>query len=300
MEIERVIFELRNLIDTMPNFHGSASNTPEGRMWLGRAAAMVEAAGSSLDAAGFVLAMDAVIGESNSYRHGQAVSKVASILFRTFARVESQSPPNLQGAYIPAGNAFDALAAIARVFSSATTELFIVDPYSDEKLLRDFAPLAAENVLLKVLADPFYVKASLKPAVERWQSQFQNRPLEARLTSPRQLHDRLIIVDNKEVWIVTQSFAHLAERAPASVSRFESEAADLKLNSYRTMWAAGTADIYQPGCAIRVRHCKTQPFRAHEQASSETWRRRSPKRSCRRSSGGSPAALPHSIETDRG
>lgn len=91
MEIERVLFELRNLIDTMPNFHNSASNTPEGRMWLGRAAAMVEAGGSSLDAAGFVLAMDAVIGESNSYRHGQAVSKAASILFRTFARVESQS-----------------------------------------------------------------------------------------------------------------------------------------------------------------------------------------------------------------
>ncbi|MCK1521420.1 hypothetical protein [Bradyrhizobium sp. 17] len=269
MEIERVLFELRNLIDTMPNFHNSASNTPEGRMWLGRAAAMVEAGGSSLDAAGFVLAMDAVIGESNSYRHGQAVSKAASILFRTFARVESQSTPNLQGAYIPAGNSFDALAAIARVFSLATTELFIVDPYSDEKLLRDFAPLAAENVLLKILVDPFYVKSSLKPAVERWQSQFQNRPLEARLTSPRQLHDRLIIVDDKEVWIVTQSFAHLAERAPASVTRFESEAADSKIGQLPYHVGCRTADINQPGRAIRVRHCKTKPFRAHEQASSD-------------------------------
>jgi hypothetical protein len=118
--------------------------------------------------------------------------------------------------------------------------------------LRDFAPLAAENVLLKVLADPFYVKSSLKPAVERWQSQFQNRPLETRLTSPRQLHDRLIIVDDKEVWIVTQSFAHLAERAPASVSRFESEAADLKLNSYRTSVLPHSR--YK---STRVRHSRT-------------------------------------------
>jgi hypothetical protein len=50
------------------------------------------------------------------------------------------------------------------------------------------------------------------------------------------IHDRLVVVDDKEVWIVTQSFKDIAERAPASVTRFESESADLKLSSYRAMW----------------------------------------------------------------
>jgi hypothetical protein len=198
---------------------------------------MVEASGSHLDAAAFALAMDDVIGESNGFKHAQAVDKVSSILFRTFARVESKAPSNLQGSYIPAGNAFDALAAISRVFATAKSELLIVDPYSDEKLLREFAPLAAEGVRLKILADTAYVKPSFKPACDRWLQQFDKRPLEARLTPARQLHDRLIIIDDKEVWIVTQSFKDLAERAPASVTRFESESADLKLNSYRAMWS---------------------------------------------------------------
>ena len=222
----------------MPNLHEGAGDTHEGRMWLARASALIEAAGSNFDAAAFSSAMDSVIGEGNTYVHGKAVAKVTSIIFRTFARVEAKSSPNVQGSYIPAGNPFDALAAVARVFSAAKIELFVIDPYSDEKLVREFAPLAPENLRLKILADAHYVKASLKPAVERWGSQFENRPLEARLTPPRQLHDRLIIVDDKEVWIVTQSFKDLAERAPASVSRFESEAADLKLNSYRAMWAS--------------------------------------------------------------
>jgi hypothetical protein len=238
VEIERILFGLRSLIDTMPNFHAQGSHTLEGRMWLGRAAAMVEAGGTTSDSVAFGMAMDAVIGESNSFKHGQAVSMVISIIFRTFARVEAKAPPNLQGSYIPAGNAFDALAAIGRVFGTARSELLIVDPYSDEKLLREFAPLATEKVRLKVLTDSSYVKPSFKPAVDRWLQQYQDRPLEARLTPARQLHDRLIIVDDKEVWIVTQSFKDLAERAPASVTRFESEAADLKLSSYRAMWAS--------------------------------------------------------------
>jgi hypothetical protein len=221
----------------MPNFHEGSSQTPEGGMWLGRAAAMVEAGGTPADSEAFAIAMDAVIGENNSFKHGQAVDKVRSILFRTFARVESKAPSNLQGSYIPAGNAFDALSVISRVFATARAELLVVDPYADEKLLRDFAPLAAEGVHLKILSDTSYVKPSFKPACDRWLQQFNNRPLEARLTPARQLHDRLIIIDDKEVWIVTQSFKDLAERAPASVTRFESESADLKLNSYRAMWA---------------------------------------------------------------
>jgi hypothetical protein len=237
VEIEQIIFGLRNLIDTMPNFYGQSTNTPEVMTWLGRSAALVEAGGTPRDVADFAIAMDAVIGEGNAFKFGQAVEKVRRILFRTFARMEAKAPASLQGSYIPAGNTFDALAAISKVFLTAKRELLLVDPYADEKLLREFGPLAAENVRLKILADENYVKPSLKPAFERWQHQHKNRPLEARLTPPRQLHDRLIIVDDKDVWIVTQSFKDLAERSSASVTRFESESANLKLDSYRAMWA---------------------------------------------------------------
>jgi hypothetical protein len=130
---------------------------------------------------------------------------------------------------------------VSKVFSTATARLLIVDPYADEKLLRDFAPLAGENVLLQILADNFYVKPSFKPAIDRWRLQHIQRPLEARLTLDRQLHDRLIIVDDTDVWIVTQSFKDLAERAAASVTRFEPEPAQLKLESYRAIWERATS-----------------------------------------------------------
>jgi hypothetical protein len=50
------------------------------------------------------------------------------------------------GAFIPAGNAFDAMAAIGSVLRTAKQGVFIVDPYMDEKALTDFAPLACLRI----------------------------------------------------------------------------------------------------------------------------------------------------------
>jgi hypothetical protein len=236
MDTEQILFGLRSVIDTMPDLNTGRTDTPEVMTWLGRAAALVEAAGNTVDAVEFAVAMDDVIGESIMHKHIRAVKKVSGILFRAYARVEAKAPRSLQGSYIPAGNPFDALAAISKVFAGAKTGLLIVDPYADEVLLRDFVPLAAENVAIQILSDPHYVKASFQPACGRWRQQYNHRKLDARLTQPRTLHDRLIIVDDKDVWIVTQSFKDLAVRAPASVTHFEPEPAQLKLEAYRTVW----------------------------------------------------------------
>lgn len=241
MEVEQLLFQLRNLIDTMPDFSGEAARTLEGRLWLGRAAAMVEACGSPTDAAAFASAMDSVMGETILTKHWQAVNKVSSIIFRAFARIEAKAPANLHGSYIPAGNAFDALTAISKVFSAASRSLLVVDPYLDEKLFTDFLPTAPDTVSLQVLSDSATCKPSLAPAVARWKTQFSTaRQLDARLAAPRILHDRLIVVDDAIVWIVTQSFNALAQRSPASVAKFDPEPGKLKLDAYRDIWAQAT------------------------------------------------------------
>jgi hypothetical protein len=144
-------------------------------------------------------------------------------------------------AYIPARNAFDALAAISKVFSGASRSLLVVDPNLDEKLFTDFLPTAPEAVSLQVLSDSATCKPSFAPAVARWKAQFTTAGLlEARLAAPRILHDRLIVVDDAAVWIVTQSFNALAQRAPASVAKFDPEPGKLKLDAYRDIWTQAT------------------------------------------------------------
>jgi hypothetical protein len=146
-----------------------------------------------------------------------------------------------QGAFISAGNPFDAFAAFAKVLSMATNDILMIDPYMDEKALSDFAVLAAEGMAIRLLADEHGKKASLKPAVERWISQYgTKRPLEARPAGARSLHDRLLIIDGSTAWVLTQSMNAFAARAPASIVRVDTDTASLKIVAYSTIWSSAT------------------------------------------------------------
>src|SRR4051812_42582594 len=98
----------------------------------------------------------------------------------------------------------------------------------DEKALTDFGLLTPERTTVRLLADKNGVQDSLPPAVERWTPQYgDKRPLEAKLTPRRALHDRAIFVDGKGAWVLTQSLKDFATRAPGVIFRVD-EAACLR------------------------------------------------------------------------
>ncbi|WP_434874842.1 phosphatidylserine/phosphatidylglycerophosphate/cardiolipin synthase family protein [Bradyrhizobium oligotrophicum] len=157
-------------------------------------------------------------------------------LYQALAVAELRAPRTAQGAFIPVGNTFDAFAAVSKIFGSATTDVFIVDPYMDDSVLTDFAGTVPEGVSLRLLTDQATVKPSLAPAVLRWQVQFPTRPLDARLAGAKVLHDRAIFVDGTEAWTVTQSLKDLAKRSPAEIVRAD-DIATLKIAAYEAIWS---------------------------------------------------------------
>jgi hypothetical protein len=159
-------------------------------------------------------------------------------LYRALAVAELNAPASVQGTFLPVGNAFDALVTVRKALQSATNSILIVDPYLDVKAVEDFVTQAPEGIGVQLLADEAHLKPSLKPAVVRWITQHGAvRPIEARLTPPRALHDRLIAIDGNEVWILTQSLKDLASRSPATVARVDPETSALKIAAYDAMWS---------------------------------------------------------------
>jgi hypothetical protein len=133
------------------------------------------------------------------------------------------------------------MAAIGKVLQTATRDVLIVDPYMDEKALTDFAPLTQETVAIRLLADQHSHKPTLRPAQQRWTSQYvASRPLSVRLALARVLHDRLIIVDEAQTWVLTQSLNAFAARSPAAVVRADDETSTLKQDAYSVIWDAAT------------------------------------------------------------
>ncbi len=233
---EALYQQLGSLIAEMPDLT-QGPITPEINRWLGRATALVELTGDKANWITLKVAAQNITGPIRI----QNAQAIATIVHEALAKAELLAPAGAQGAFIPVGHKFDAFAAVAKVLAEARKDLLFVDPYSDEKVLTDYALSAPERVNIRLLADKADHKKSLKPAAEHWVKQFVDaRPLTVRLAASKTLHDRLIIVDGIQVWGLGQSFNKLVERAHTSLVRMPAESAALKIAAYESMWDMAT------------------------------------------------------------
>ena len=232
MSAEALYMQLGRLIEEMPDLKAMGPVSAETLRWLGRANALIfEAEGHMAE---IQYQQHRNTWEHPTYRHAGA-ERIAGILYRALATVEVELPASFSGAFIPAGSVFDAMAAVGRI--SAKTELLIVDPYLDEKILTEFASLAPTGIRLRLLCDAAGYKASLVPASKKWiQQNGATRPLEVKVAPARTLHDRLVVADRTSAWTVGQSFNALAARAPTSFGKSDSDTAALKVSAYEDVW----------------------------------------------------------------
>lgn len=238
MEPDRLYHELGYLIAEMPDMNTTHWQTAEGQRWLGRATALLEQSGNTLDVVTFNVAVENLHSRAMYHTH---VQQMTAVLYRSLARAELQASPSVRGAFIPVGEAFSAFTALSKILTEARVSVMFVDPYADANLLSDFAVLVPEGVTTMILADANGRKAALAPAVRHWVQQYGSaRPLEARLAPDRSLHDRLIIIDERESWSLGQSFNALAARAPTSLLRADPETAQLKIQAHTQIWQAAT------------------------------------------------------------
>lgn len=234
---ESLYTQLGYLIANMPDLTGPGRLSPSTLQWMGKAYALVAAAGDGNDAARFKNASDRL--NTDLVFPEPTVRDIHNVLYRALGLAELRAPMAARGAFIPAGNAFDAMIAVGKVLQTATTDALIVDPYMDEKALTDFAVQTPVAVTIRLLADTASHKPTLKPAATRWIAQYgAARPLEVKLASTRSLHDRLIAIDGAEAWTLTQSLNALAARSPASLVRVDAETGALKISAYEDMWQA--------------------------------------------------------------
>lgn len=237
-DFESLYIQLSHLIAEMPELGGSAPITPEINRWLGRAAELVQSTGQRMDAISLSVASDGL----NSVLRQHNAQQIAATVFRALAYAEARAPEESRGAFVGVGAAFDALKAVGKLLAEAQHDVLIIDPYLDPKVLTDFAEQAVLGVTVRLLGDAFYTKhEAMRPAVSRWMQQFgQTRPLDVRLSQPRALHDRLILIDGFVAWSLTQSLKNFAGRSPASVLRMDSEMSKMKNDWYGPVWAAAT------------------------------------------------------------
>ena len=236
--------QLRELVDTIPKIETSqpdASYTLDVHKWIGRLDALIELTRSEDELADLRLSIEKLSEKFYSIRQ-EGLNEIYNTLFRALARAELRTSIASKGSFVAVGDAFDALRALSEIMKSAKADVLIVDPYMDEVALSEVGILAADGVGIRLLSDAATVKPSLKPMVAAWRAQHGSlRPLEARLASPKTLHDRLIVIDRTDAWVLTQSLKDFAKRSPATLTMVGTETAALKIPAYENIWQSSSA-----------------------------------------------------------
>lgn len=240
---ESLYRQIGQLVAEMPNLEGPEALSKNDLRWLGRTSVILNEVLDAYARATFNVASQG-LNVGNSLR-GHNAHAIATLLYQALATIEAKIPAQVQGAFIPVGAGFDAVQALAKVLREAKDDVLIVDPYMDARILTDFAPLIGEKVSIRLLFDAHRTKVgAVVPVAQRWINQYGGtRPLKIRQTSPRALHDRLIFIDGKTVFSLTQSLKDFASRSPASVLRVDNETASMKLVAYDDMWRKSTCAI---------------------------------------------------------
>lgn len=228
--------QLGQLIVDMPNFKTYEWNTPEGQRWLGRATALVNQVVGGVDSLTFKQAVQGLSTGTFNVGYDLAVQRMTAILYHALAEAELRAPATAQNGFIPVGEPFTALTALAGVMTGATQSVLLIDTYADGNLLDEYALQSKERIAIRVLTGT-QCKPGLAPAVKAWIAQFGDlRPLEVRIAAPKSLHDRLIIVDDRVVWTLGQSFNALGTRSPTALIKANEEIALLKIQAYGQIW----------------------------------------------------------------
>jgi len=211
--------------------------TEDERRWLGRVDAILEASGNILAIAAFRSARQRLGGMM------QSRDDLMIPLYDVLSAMELLVPASMQGAFIPPGDTWDGYSALVKLIQRECDDILIVDPYLSSDIYLYFAPHSAAKKGIRCLCQKKnQTFAGLQASAAKWASDpiSEQHPVEVRFAAEKLLHDRLIIIDGKESWIVTQSIKDIAKRSPASVTRTEPELAQMKSNYYETVWASAT------------------------------------------------------------
>ena len=225
----RLLYELEDLMRTMPPVERLTHDSPDVLEWCGRASATVEQLGP-LIAGKFSGAVD------HLGRHGlQAGAKrdIPLLLHRARHTVRLRTAGPLSES-MPAGGVFDYYDHVRKIIEGAATDLLFVDPFLDGAFVGRYIPHVRPGVTVRLLT--LKGVPTILPGAALLMQQ-QAVTIQVR-TSPTDMHDRYLFVDGTSGYQSGASFKDGAMKAPTTVTQI-TDALIAVQQEYESRWATG-------------------------------------------------------------
>jgi hypothetical protein len=230
MDSAVLLAQLRSLLESAPDFASYSPTSGEHQGWLAKAHALVSR-WNRVEAMSIASAADFM--HLSLLRDGQ-VAKVIGLIHRAIADLEIETPKLADQAFAP-GAVYDFFKALSAALGSATTSVFIIDPFLDEQIFDSYLASIPAGLTVRLLAHKY--GNLLKPAVQKFAAQHGNT-VAVRISS--EFHDRIVFVDDLSCWVMGQSIKDAAKAKPTYLLPLPADIASLKLGHYEAIWNAAT------------------------------------------------------------
>jgi hypothetical protein len=221
-----LLAQLRSLLEQTPDFAAYSATSGEHHAWLARAHALISR-WNQLEGISFASAADYM--HMSLLRDGQ-VAKIIGLVHRAIADLELDTPKLADQAFAP-GAVYDFFKALSAALGSATTSIFIIDPYLDEQIFDTYLASTPAGLSVRLLAHKY--GSLLKPAVQKFAAQHGTN-VSVRI-SP-EFHDRIVFVDDLSCWVMGQSIKDAAKAKPTYLLPLPPDIAKLKQSHYEAIW----------------------------------------------------------------
>lgn len=142
--------QLRSLLESSPDFYAYTATSREHQEWLARAHAFIKKLNDS-DALTIRLAPGMLT--STLFRDSE-VAKIFGIIHRAIAELELEPQKTEQQAFA-SGAVYDFFNALKTALASASSAIFVIDPYLDDQIFDTYLANTPAGVSVRLLAHKY-------------------------------------------------------------------------------------------------------------------------------------------------
>lgn len=232
---EQLLFEIEDVIRSMPPTDELGSDSTKVLTWLGRASAAVHAWDSIKAIAHFDTHIRN-LGSSLSREFHSAVRGVLVMLHQAQSdlRIRTNGPLSVN---VAKGSVFEYFDELRQVIELGRSDLFFIDPYMDAEFVARYLPFVATGVKVRLLG-----REKITALVAAVNAFGQQHSLSVSVKASSQLHDRYLIVDGAACYQSGASFKDGAKKAGTTLTQITDAFLPVK-DAYEDLWTNATSHL---------------------------------------------------------
>lgn len=232
---EQLLFEIEDVIRSMPPTEELGNESIKVLTWLGRASAAIHAWDSIKAIAHFDTHIKN-LGSSLAREFNPAVRGVLVMLHQAQndLRIRTTGPLSMN---LAKGNVFEYFDELRQVIELGRSDLFFIDPYIDAEFVARYLPFVATGVKVRLLG-----REKISALVAAVNAFGQQHPLSVSVKSSSQLHDRYLIVDGAACYQSGASFKDGAKKAGTTLTQITDAFLPVR-DAYEDLWTNGTLHL---------------------------------------------------------